>query len=230
MREDVAHDAGGSPPCHRFSRPGKARRLFERMRLPSKSFDHSVVGTSVMPPRRPFGRPRAQQHTPSARRTTKAAPRRNSPSRLASGAESFGVAARVAPRSFVPGHKRARRRSSACRWWRRDPSSPGQNRRRGVAASARAPACAISGFAAGNGAVDARTAARRRARYCRRPGLPAHRRRSPRSRRPCKRRCREVRATRFRSPEIFRHAARPRRARRHADCGRGRNSRARPRP
>ena len=72
-------------------------------------------------------------------------------------------------------------------------------------------------------------AARSRARYCRRPGSPAHRTQSRRSPRRYRRRCREARATLPRLPETFRRDARPRRGRRHAGCGRGRSSRARPR-
>ena len=48
----------------------------------SKSGVHSVVGTSVMPPRSPLGSRVRTSRKPSARRTTKAAPRRSAPSRL----------------------------------------------------------------------------------------------------------------------------------------------------
>ena len=187
MREHVRHDARQPSPFRLRAR--QPRRVVERASA-SKSCDHSVVGTSVMPPSSPLGGRERTSTKPSARRTTNAAPRRSLPSRFGRLAREGLRIAALARRARRPSTGRARRpASSACRWWRRGPSAPARNRRCARPAPASASA---RGSPAWRPAVRARsrTVASPRARHCRRRPPPAHRTQSPRSPPPCRGRCR----------------------------------------
>ncbi len=166
---------------------------------------------------------------PSARKATKAAPRRSVP--LGFGAFTGKLSGSPRRRASHPSLNGQKAQAGRCgvqmvaprsiSAWAKSPA-----RRAGVRVSASAR---IVGFAAGNGS-SRRTAARRCARYCRPPAWRDDRRRSRQSRRPYRRRCRATRATRFPRTGTPRRASAPLPARRHANCALSRNSRAPPRP
>ena len=182
-----------------------------------------------MPPSRPLSGRVRTSNAPSARKATKAMPRRSAPSRFGvlrgkvSGIAAFARRARRVPRAQSAGGT-----SWASKVWRRDPSWLARNRRAGARASAFAPA---PGFSAWRPAtrLPKRTAASPRARYCRQPVSPCGRTQSPRWLPRCSCRCRAKRAIRPRCRENSRHGVRPPPAHRRADCARARNSRVRPR-
>ena len=63
MRENVPHHAGNPAPGDRLSRLARENAGAPSSAWPSSnSFDHAVVGTSVMPPRSPFAGRVAHQH------------------------------------------------------------------------------------------------------------------------------------------------------------------------
>ena len=174
----------------------------------------------------PLFRPAAQQHGAIGPRNPKRDAIAHRPFRF------FGACRQILGEPLA---QRRRRRCAtgtarsaagvACRSWRRDPSSLARNPRRGVRAPAlpRAPAAALSPPAS---AHRQHKAGRRPARHCHQPQPPDDRTQSPQLPRRCSRQCPAMRASPTVRPERPRHGARQRRARKRADCGRGRNSRA----
>ena len=224
MREDVAHHARQAPPA----------RLDRRVEHRAGGIvvgSHALVGGSAMPPSRPFGGRRAQQHASSARSTTKAAPRRSSPSALPLLARKRLLQPLGAgPARRHPGAERAGRplrradRGAEIHQRLREIARPvGRHERLG-----RAPGSA--GFAFGQRLLDREEPRTRPARHCRRPPRRARRTRSRRSRRPCRRRCRAACGAPPRSPGKRPPCRATTAWRRHGGCGRANSSRAPPRP
>ena len=200
MREGVASPRRAAAARQSFLARGESLGAASSADRSSKSCVHAVVGTSVMPPSKPFGGRVRRSTAPSARVTTKAAPRRSRPSALrALRGNALGIAARARAHKRRSKGRARRPASSACRWWRRDPSALARNRRsgrRGRSVSARR---LISRLRRRQFAPRSRTGASPRARHCRRSRPRVDRMRSPRSPPPCRARCREACAIRPRS-------------------------------
>ena len=146
-----------------------------------------------MPPSKPVGGRERTSTNPSARMTTKAAPRRSRPSFFGalsgkvSGsprarAAQFPIHGQSAQAGFFGVQMVAPRSISACA------KSPA--RRAGTRPCREPPDV---GLRRREERLDARTAAPPPARHCRRSRQPGRRRRSPRSPPPCRGRCREAR-------------------------------------
>ena len=151
MREHMAsRRRAAAPSCFRCEMTARS----EAHAFISKSCAQSLPGTSVMAPSRPFsGRVRSSTR-PSARSATNAAPRRNLPSRL--GALRGKVSWSPRSRDDTTRSTDTARRPDvwASRSWRRDPSAPARNRRRGAAAAMTSASCLMTGLAAGNYVLD----------------------------------------------------------------------------
>jgi len=193
VREDVGDDAGKFLPRRLGTR--QARRHRERARL--IEIVRPFGGRhSVMPPSRPFSARVRTSTAPSARSTTKAAPRRKRPARLRA---LTGKLRRHRARAqhMRPSTGRARRKaSSACRWSRPSPSAPARNRRRAAPAPAFAPAAATP-VRRRQFVRDGKRAAPPPAPHCRRPPLRVRRTRWPRPPPPYRGRCGEPSELRF---------------------------------
>ena len=226
----VRHDAGQPPPLWR-ARDSAARAPAHR--ASSKSCDHvrrrhlghaaeQSLGRAACAPAR--DRRRAPPRTP---RRAAACPSRFGALR----GKRLRIAAPRAPRRR-PSTDRARRpASSACRWWRRGPSSPARSRRPRVRHPALCASRRISGLAAGSSSSTANSRAITRSTLPSTAHRAARRRRSPRSPPRCRRRCRAARAELGlgrRETAAVPRDHRP--ARRRAGCARARSSRARPKP
>ena len=165
----------------------------QRVRL-VKSWVQAVDGTSVMPPSSPFCGPRAQQHMTVGADDDEGRAAAQRPS-------AFG-----ALRGNVSASPRARATQASIHGQmpqagllRRADGGAEIHHRLGEIAGARAAAPALGaarGFPASPPAIPSRwrTAARSRARCCRRSPPRAGRTRSPRSPPRCRRRCRAARA------------------------------------
>ena len=225
MREHVRDDAGKPPPRRAFA--GEAPRPARRS--PSKSCVHSVVGTSVMPPSSPFGGRVRSEHAPSARTATNAAPRRRRP--VFFGALRGNVSASPRRRARAIVHPGAERAGRLLR--RADGGAEVHQGLREIAGARgrhqvlRKPPDLRLGR--GQFRLDGKQPRHHPLDIAVDRQPPARRRRSPRSPPRYRARCRAARRARPRLPGNVRRGARPRPSRRHADCVRGRSSRARPR-
>ena len=224
MREHMADHARDAPP---FSGRARARRgaPFERIRLVEvvDPLRRRHLGHAA---EQPLGRPRCA----AARSRRRAGARRQRRAAAALPASVPCVERSAGRRAGAPHNPpsrgTARRRASpACRWSRRDPSAPARNPRCGTPAPATAPADGCRPWRPA-ARLRPRTAAPPPARHCRRPGPCAPRTRSPQSQPRCSARYRAARPAQ--PPCSESHRAPPPPARRHAGCGRARNSRARP--
>ena len=204
----------------------EARRFLSARSLSSKSCDHSVVGTSVMPPSNPLGGRLRSSTQPSARTTTNAAPRRSLPSRF--GALRGNVCGSPRRRAAQSVHPRAER---AGRLHRRADGGAEVHQRLREVAGARVRRQRL------RQTMDLRLGRRQFLLDGEQPrhhpldiAVDRHRawrrRRSKRSRPRCSARCPAASRAQLRCAESRRAPPPP--ARRHAGCGRARNSRARP--
>ena len=152
MREGVRHHAGQAAPLP----PSAAHRA-----VPSRHRTSRAIRSSALRSCRRAallrgacaagcGRPRA------TRRTRHRAATRRSSSRLAR--KALLIAARARRAGALHGQI-TQAGASACRSWRRDPSSPGRSRRRGAAASVLAASARMRGFAPGSSSSTANSRA-----------------------------------------------------------------------
>ncbi len=229
MREHMRDHAGDAAPldalCARARRLRRARRLVEIMRP-------GVVGTSVMPPSRPFGgRVRTSTHAVGAHDDEGRAAAQRAFRASAPCAETFRVAARARRAAVRPGTERAGRLLR-----RADGGAEVHQRLREIAGAAlrhQRSARSRRIFRLRRRQFRLR---RHKSRAITRSILPSTgtAARVERDRRDRRRGVAADAGQRaqlvFASPETVRRGARPPPARRHAGCARARNSRARPRP
>ena len=183
-----------------------------------------------MPPSSPASGRRRKQHAAVLAQRQECEPQAHGRSALAARSGSVGLDPVLVRRTVrLQRAHQARGAPRRADRRRRDPSAPARNRRRAWRRQRRAPGAEFASWPPA-AASSPRTAARPRARCCRRPASPARRRRWPRSPPPYRGRCPAAQqlggALRETAAELVRRPP----WRRRAGCGRGSSSRALPTP